>query len=60
MARRGLVVGLNPLRRLDVDGYPGCPHPSKGPRFSFLCDTHGDLSKAEKRKFMRRKACEAS
>ena len=31
---------------------PGCTNPSKGPRWSFLCDKHKDAPKAERKKLV--------
>ena len=37
-------------RKLDMRcRYPGCKNKSKGPRFSFLCEEHLKLPKAEQR-----------
>ena len=32
--------------------YPNCANPSKGPRWSFLCDKHKDAPKAERTKLL--------
>lgn len=32
--------------------YPNCTNPSKGPRWSFLCDKHKDAPKAERTKLL--------
>jgi hypothetical protein len=32
--------------------YPGCAKPSKGPRFSFLCEEHMGISKGEKKQYL--------
>lgn len=32
--------------------FPDCKHPSKGPRFTFMCDEHVGLSKKEKAKYL--------
>jgi hypothetical protein len=36
--------------------YPGCTRPHKGPRFSFLCEEHRNISAAEKAKLKAAKA----
>lgn len=32
--------------------FPGCNNPSKGPRFSFLCDKHKGAPKAERKRLL--------
>jgi hypothetical protein len=32
--------------------FPGCSNPSKGPRFSFLCDKHKGAAKAERKRLL--------
>lgn len=32
--------------------YPGCDNASKGPRFTFMCEDHKGLAKADKQKYL--------
>lgn len=46
VGRRGRAAG-NGRKRVVQCIAPGCPNPSKGPRFHYLCDKHKDAKKSE-------------
>jgi hypothetical protein len=47
---RGRKTSGGPRRGPAHCVYPGCNQPHKGPRFSFLCDEHRNITAAEKTK----------
>lgn len=46
--RRGAKVSLSLTRDCPV---PGCGRPGRGPRYSFLCEVHREMSAEEREKY---------